>query len=213
MAAPKIAIVAGRRNSSLFRSSAPVRIPQSACSCVVGGSGQESGMRPGGRIAVARTGRALPIARSLSSNTRSVLAGRCACTYSHSVPVTEHWGRSGGTQVWRCIPAAAHRFRTLPPAPRNGDPPPMVKGFWRGGNPAGAIGQLEAPDRFWQRHFCHQDAFLIPDRFQQLHNYMRIGEFEPEHRTEECHSSTPPRSRFSALPLIRPAFAAARSIS
>ena len=89
----------------------------------------------------------------------------------------------------------------------------MVKGFWRGGNPAGAIGQLEAPDRFWQRHFCHQDAFLIPDRFQQLHNYMRIGEFEPEHRTEECHSSTPPRSRFSALPLIRPAFAAARSIS
>ena len=140
-------------------------------------------------------------------------AGRCACTYSHSVPVTEHWGRSGGTQVWRCIPAAAHRFRTLPPAPRNGDPPPMVKGFWRGGNPAGAIGQLEAPDRFWQRHFCHQDAFLIPDRFQQLHTYMRIGEFEPEHRTEECHSSTPPRSRFSALPLIRPAFAAARSIS
>ena len=46
-------------------------------------------MRPGGRIAVARTGRALPIARSLSSNTRSVLAGRCACTYSHSVPVTD----------------------------------------------------------------------------------------------------------------------------
>ena len=120
MAAPKIAIVAGRRNSSLFRSSAPVRIPQSACSCVVGGSGQESGMRPGGRIAVARTGRALPIARSLSSNTRSVLAGRCACTYSHSVPVTDvlasiPWYSSLAVHSGCCAPKAA-----LPVNPRAG---------------------------------------------------------------------------------------------
>ena len=90
----------------------------------------------------------------------------------------------------------------------------MVKGFWRGGNPAGAIGQLEAPDRFWQRQFCHQGAFLIPDRFHQLHNYMRIEEFEPELTNGRAsYSSAPPRSRSSALPLIRPAFAAARSIS
>ena len=47
MAEPKIAILQGRRNSSVFCSSAPLRIPQSACRWW-----KRSGTRPGGGNAV-----------------------------------------------------------------------------------------------------------------------------------------------------------------